>query len=747
MNRKHFNIVIEILFLVLLFLAAIIFDRRIGIVFSLTKVTTIRFFSILIMSVWAIKILIFKEHKWVRSILDWPIATYILSCAIATISSVHVYISLFGFYGRFEGLITLFNFVLLFFIATNYITSIKAIKRLLVTVCSASVIMSIYSILQRKGIDPYAWGGVVTWNRVIATIGQPNFYAAYAGMAFFLTFILFLLPKKTNSFEIKSFLPSIYFVSSILIFILMIYNLGTSDVILWYLSFIVCSVFAVLFAYKYEDSPPIVLDGLLGVSLIVMYTGLFYTQSRGGFIGLFAAFSLFFIIGPKEIIFRNWKKLALLFIALIIVTGVTISDPQFSIFKRMTTEIEIENTKNGDSPKIEFQGAAGSRGETWKSGFNIISDHPFFGVGPEVLKMVFPRYETELFRFKEAFHVKQDRMHNETLDVPVTRGLVSFFAYVLVIFLVFKKGFQVAASSISQSNKLIVVGFLSAITLYLVQNQFSFGVVAITSLFWVMWAVIIKSDTCLEDEEIQKKEKILTIDSVPWLLVALIVLITLASLYISSMPFNADKEFKMGKTYSSARRFREASGFYDKSLAIQPFEGGPITHKGISLINLAAQSKPEERNKIYKEALDILNYGIMVDPYNADNFYIASRIYFINNRIDTALDYANKAIKIDPYYAEVYLILANIAERRGESKKAQLYYIEANRINPNILEAKERVIWQLIDTGKLEKAFQMVQEIIMSNPKHLNAYKALGTIYQKMGKHKEAKEAFDALNR
>ncbi len=745
MKSKHFNIIIEVLFLSLLFLAAIIFDRRIGIVFSLTKATTIRFFSILILSVWAIKILIFKEHKWVRSILDWPVATYVLSCLIATISSIHVYISFFGFYGRFEGFITLFNFALLFFVATNYINNIKAVKRLMVTVCSASVVMSIYAIIQRKGIDPYAWGGVVTWHRVIATIGQPNFYAAYADMAFFLTFILFLFPKSNKPFELKSLLPSVYFIVPILTFVIMIYNLGTSDVIVWYLGFLLCSAFTVLFAYKHDELPQLLIDAIFGISLIIMYTGLFYTQSRGGFIGFFAAFSLFFIIGPKRIIFDNWKKIGLLFLALAIVTGVTISDPQFSLFSRMTGEIEVEDVQKGDSPKIEFQGAAGSRGETWKSGFNVIVDFPFFGIGPEVLKMLFPRYETKLFRFKEAFHVKQDRMHNETLDVPVTRGLVSFFAYILVLFLVFKKGFKTVTKSISQSNKLIVAGFLAAITAYLVQNQFSFGVVAITSLFWVMWAVVIKSDTCLLDEPEQVEEKTLTIDNIPWLLVALIVLITFSLLYVSSIPFNADKEFKMGKTLASVKRFSEAVGFYDKSLAIQPFEGGPITHKGISLINLAAQSKPEQRAKIHKEALDILRFGNLVDPYNADNFYILSRIHFVSNRIGLALDAANKALKIDPYYAEVYLVLANIAKKQKQYKKVQLYYKEANRINPNILEAKEQVIWQLIDAGELDQAFQMVQEIIMTNPKHLSAYRALGIIYKKMGKHKEAQEAFDVL--
>ena len=56
--------------------------------------------------------------------------------------------------------------------------------------------MSVYGVIQRHELDPYMWGGVVTWQRVIGTIGQPNFLAAYILMAFFLGLVLFMAEKK-----------------------------------------------------------------------------------------------------------------------------------------------------------------------------------------------------------------------------------------------------------------------------------------------------------------------------------------------------------------------------------------------------------------------------------------------------------------------------------------------------------------------------------------------------------------------
>ncbi|NQU16560.1 MAG: O-antigen ligase family protein [Candidatus Saganbacteria bacterium] len=746
MKQKHFNIIIEVLFLALLFLAAVIFDRRIGIVFSLTKATTIRFFTIIIFSVWAIKILIFRENKFVRSVLDWPVLTYLLACTVATITAVHVYISLFGFYGRFEGLITLYNFGLIFFVATNYITDLKAVRRLVATVFSAGVIMAIYAIIQRKGIDPYAWGGVVTWQRVIATIGQPNFYAAYADMSFLLTFALFLFPKREKGTEGGSFLPFLYFFIPVLAFLFMIYPLGQMinplgpvGVFFWYLGFGICAFGAILFAYKFDDMDPLLSDILLGAGLILIYTALFYTQSRGGFLGFFAALSLFFFVCPRKIIIQNWQKLGILFIALAMVTGITIADPQFSLFSRMASEIKVE------SSEIEFEGAAGSRGETWKSAFRIIADYPLFGIGPEVLKMVFPRYETDLFRFKEAFHVKQDRCHNETLDVPVTRGLVSFFAYLLVLGLVFRHGFK-QLSSFSPQKGLIFAAFIAAITAYLIQNQFSFGVVAITSLFWVMWAVVVKVKE-LPDERVDKKDdKRADVDYIPLIPIAIIVLVSIFLIYLSSIPFRADKAFKMGKTLSQGRNFKPAIGSFEASLNIQPFEGGPITHKGISLINYAAALKLEkDKAPLYKEAIEILSYGTKVDPYNADNFYILSRIYLMQNKLEQSEQMAAYALKIDPYYAEVYIIMAHLAQKDNNSDRAITFYKEAYRLNPNIIEAKIKVIWDLVNLGDYGKAFVMVQEIIMENPKFIEGYNVLGTIYFKNGERKKAREEFETV--
>lgn len=427
-----FDALIEACFLVVIFLVPVIFDRRLGIVFSGTKIAWLRALVVVILSVWAVKLLVTRQHRFVRTPLDWPVVTFLFSTTIATLTSVHVYTSFVGFYGRYEGLSTWYLFGLLFFVATNYIRSFAQLKRIIATVIPAAVLMSVYGVIQRHELDPYMWGGVSTWERVIGTIGQPNFEAAYILMSFFLGLVLFLgekkAPREINWYE--QVYPLGYFLFSQIAFVVMIYTLDAGDVVIWYLGWALVSAAALLFAYTYENLHPLIIEVLMGASLVLIYVCLLYTQSRGGYMGFFTGAVLFALLVGRHWIFKNWKKITALGALILAISLVTMLNPQFSPFARFTQEVTVNKSaaaaENTES-RLELKGAAGSRGETWKSAFKIIADYPLFGIGPEVLKMVFPRYETDLFRFKEAFHVKQDRCHNETFDVPVTKGLLSLF--------------------------------------------------------------------------------------------------------------------------------------------------------------------------------------------------------------------------------------------------------------------------------------------------------------------------------
>ena len=201
MLRKHSEYLdraIELLFFALLFCAPLFFDRSIGIVFSLSKATLIRSLTVLIMAVWLTKVFLGQGAILKRTGSDIPVLTYLLSCTAATLLSINVYVSFVGSYGRYEGLITLVNYTVLFFIAATVINSVGMLKKMMVCAVTSGALMAAYGMIQRMGLDPFVWGGVITNERVISTIGQPNFLAAYLDMAFMLGLGLILFSEKQH---------------------------------------------------------------------------------------------------------------------------------------------------------------------------------------------------------------------------------------------------------------------------------------------------------------------------------------------------------------------------------------------------------------------------------------------------------------------------------------------------------------------------------------------------------------------
>jgi len=739
-NSWIFDLLIQILILAVIFLIPTIFDRRLGIVFSGTKTTWMRVLGLLILGVWAIKLIITKKHRFLRTALDWPVLSFLLCTTVATLTSVHVYTSVAGFYGRYEGLTTWYLFGLFFFVITNYMSSLEKLKKIIVTVASASTLMALYSIIQRHEWDPYMWGGVVTWQRVIGTIGQPNFLAAYMLMAFFLVLALFLLDKKPQEGENFSIYPVGYFLFSQIIFILMIYNLESYNVFLWYAGFALITASALLFTFSYDQLHPRVLNGVLGLSLVLNYVCILYTQSRGGYMGLFTGLVLFVIVAGRKWIFANWKKIAILGGVIVLISGVTMLRPEYSPFARFASEVTTEKSENVlevTERKLELKGAAGSRGETWKSAFAIIADYPIFGIGPEVLKMVFPRYETELFRFKEAFHVKQDRCHNEIFDVGVTKGLVTFLIYLWLLVVFFKQGFS-SARDAKSGQKLLLAGLLAAALAFLIQNQFSFGVVAITSLFWMIWAMVMVIG---KGEGGEGEGETFSWAEIPWIPVAVVMVLVIYLIYLSFFSFRADVLFKSAKTKMQMRRLPEAVVDFEKSLKVYPFEGGTVSHLGITYLNLANVS--QDRKASIDQAIQVLKYGTSIDPYNADNFYMLAKIHLMLSRFGdqkaflAAKKYSEIALKIDPYYAEVYHLEGLINEREGKLSKAAANYKKAFFVNPNLVEPARSLELVNRKRGKPAQTLKTFEEALQSYDNNLVVLENVGRLYLAKGREKK----------
>jgi len=169
-------------------------------VFEPDKLTLLRSIALVMAVAWVIKVL--ENGSWKleacpepgRRVGSWRLraplvlptlllmAVYILS----TIASVTPRISLLGSYQRLQGTYTTFSYIVIFFLALQGLRTREQIERLVTVAILVSLPISLYGILQHYGRDPLPWAADVT-GRVASNMGNSIFVAAYLIMVVPLT--------------------------------------------------------------------------------------------------------------------------------------------------------------------------------------------------------------------------------------------------------------------------------------------------------------------------------------------------------------------------------------------------------------------------------------------------------------------------------------------------------------------------------------------------------------------------------
>lgn len=291
-------------FQVLLFFVPLALWPTTSEIFEFNKIVLVYLGTSLITTLWLSKMVIAKKWIFRRTILDIPLLIFLFSQLLATVFSIDVQTSLFGYYARFNGgLISLLCYALLYWAFVSNINHKEAIKSLKITFVSAFLV-SLYGILQHFGIDKNLWIQDVV-NRVFSSLGQPNWLAAWA---------VALLPVAWSSLLIKR-----------------------SD--------------------KNKNKAAWL------VIAVMLLLALFYTKSRSGIMGLGGAFIVFSILSFLKDK-RYLKGIFLIFASMIALAVFT----KATWIQNIKTEkvsaplIEVGGTESGDIRKIVWRGAV----SVWK---------------------------------------------------------------------------------------------------------------------------------------------------------------------------------------------------------------------------------------------------------------------------------------------------------------------------------------------------------------------------------------------
>ncbi len=180
---------------------------------------------------------------------------------------------------------------------------------------------------------------------------------------------------------------------------------------------------------------------------------LFFTCTRGAWIGFIAGLALFFIIK------RKW-----LFLATSAVTLILIASVLFTYFPNSGPGKAVTSLLRPFDKQVPRAAASNLRRlYKWKASWQMFTEHPLFGVGPHRYQKELPNYLSE--EVKEEFfkNCTFNHAHSIYFDYLATMGIAGFLALLFFFFTVFRLLISKYKSCDSTFEKSLVLGVLIAV--------------------------------------------------------------------------------------------------------------------------------------------------------------------------------------------------------------------------------------------------------------------------------------------
>lgn len=213
--------------------------------------------------VWVYAALRFPSFRPRSSAIVWAVAAFIAVMGIATAFALSPYKSFWSDFERMEGYVGLLHLALYFLLLASAFTTNRDWRVFFHTSLGASVIVSLYAVLQLAGKLDIHQGGT----RVDATLGNATYLAAY--LLFHLFFLIWFFLRSDNSF-----LRSCY-AAAFLLEAFILYHTATRGAILGFLGGL--AILAVFLAFS---SRGIIRRAAIGALVVVVLVPALFFLAR-----------------------------------------------------------------------------------------------------------------------------------------------------------------------------------------------------------------------------------------------------------------------------------------------------------------------------------------------------------------------------------------------------------------------------------------------------------------------------------
>jgi O-antigen ligase len=164
--------------------------------FDIIKVFMQRVFGLIALTAWVWDIAL-KGGKIRRTPVEWLILAFLIWVSLSTAFSIHPPTAIFGKYRRFEGLLSFFNYAIIYFLVLQLADRPSRIKRIAQALFWSSIVVAGYGLMQALGRDIMSWGTLpFEVNRSFSTYGNPDLLGGFLMFGLFISLGLALAEES-----------------------------------------------------------------------------------------------------------------------------------------------------------------------------------------------------------------------------------------------------------------------------------------------------------------------------------------------------------------------------------------------------------------------------------------------------------------------------------------------------------------------------------------------------------------------
>ncbi|MEI7542352.1 MAG: O-antigen ligase family protein [bacterium] len=672
--------------------------------FELPKLTLLRIITTIMTALWLVRMLEKGKFEFIQTPLDLPLLGFAIMNLVTTFTSFAPQLSFRGEYENFAGSLSTLNYILIYFIAVNHINTLPRIKAFNYAILISGAIITIYAISQFFGYDIVQWSeDSLIKGRYFASMGNPNFLGALLAMIIPINLALLLINIRNKKYIVSASLLLL----CILMYIALFGTQSRAPFLAFVASLFVFGIYWLSTLMKNATAQPV---------LASKHTFAFLSNEL-----------------PKH------RKVLAFVLGLIIVTS-TLS---ITIGREATNRLwnSIANVK---------QSLAVSRLHIWIPALKIINENPILGTGVDTFKSVFPKYAGTNFAQIDGANVSSRTAHNELLNIAATMGITTLGIYLLLILSYILMWYR-AFKRISDNNiRLISIAMFASFIAYFVQNLFSFGVAAINTYLYMIFAAhaiiycsLFGSKIYLINlfEPANNKSKF-----IKYSLQIVVILLAAFFSYEAYMIYSADVHYNKAKNFGLRNKWDIAVEEHIKAVNEAPHEVKYYVYLALAYEKLAmiTQDRNQQLMLIHKAA-ESYTVGVKINPGNSYYWGNLGRIYALLARyedikyLQTSIDDYKMAIKEAPVTGLFYGNLIDLYLNINMPDNA-LPYIQKLELYDTKLASNAYFLLGNYYFGKkhLAEAIAAYHKSIDLNPDFSMGYYNLGVACAASGSKKEA---------